>query len=1186
MLDLYSASAGSGKTYTLAKKYIKYFITISEEKGKERLRTLPELIDSAKHILAVTFTNKATNEMQMRIVNSLYDLAYKEIGYSTDKKGVEYISSPTYMKDFIQELGLSIDEIRKISATALEVLLEHYSDFNVSTIDSFFQKVLRTFAYESEVNDSYQVEIDSELLSQIGVDATLDEIDNNEDDLHTRFWIQTLMDRTESGKWNIFSRSLNQKSKSNAENPYKSFIESVKKMETEQYKMLRDEIEAYFERHKSQEEFRQLYEDWILAYEQPVREAYQRVTGAFKALYDWILGVDLKDEKGDLGRFFSVSRKVVEDKLLQWNKLPDAKKVPGIQLLDHKYLEKGKVAGWMIANPEGALRLRALYTEVADSLQEWYGSLENDEFQHWQLYAANLPFFALFGIVSRKRREYLEEINAIELAETSMILSGVIGQSDAPFVYERLGSRLNHFLIDEFQDTSRMQWNNLSPLLHESMARGNDNLVIGDAKQSIYRFRNADPSIITDIVPQEFKYDIDIKGNNQSENTNFRSLLHIVRFNNSFFRYIAEAIDNNTSDPESSRKKFADLYKNVVQTPSLTEDKGYVEVHLSRYGKDVAAAEAIDRIPGLIDSLIRRGYHQKEICVLVDTNVQATEISKAIIKHNSNLAEGAVKIDFVSEQSLLVSSSQAVKIITGVLSNMAKGTNPKIREGKERLKYGPATADQLSANFRFFCAQHPDKELHECLDMFLDGESNFNVLTELLESMQSLAIPALVEAVTATFVTTELAGEEALYLAAFQDMVLEYCENHPTDIGSFLKWWERKSQKAAVSSPEDTEAVQIMTVHKAKGLEREVAIVPFASWEMFDKMPAQGFGEWFWVKPQVLKHDTIELPPYLPVVTSKLMSRTTHGKLLNEYYDLSKMDRLNKAYVAFTRAKHELYIFSSAAGTFIDKEKSKNDDKKEEGSRKFNEASSITKTLLGNYLHDFFVQLKSENINQDSGECSPLLSGSNVDISDDGLTITVGYKPDRVSFNRKKKQSPIKIEEYLSFAAPKFLKIHEKSLPPFNDIDEEDEEKDLDPRSEGNIKHAVLELVKTPEDLPRAVKHLSLTGVIPYGMASEIETSLADALKNPSVSKWFSPDIKVINERPILQKDHISRRPDRVVVFPDGHVEVIDYKFGKEKLRKYNDQISRYVRLLRQTGKFADVRGYLWYVNENQIIGV
>lgn len=1170
-LELYRASAGSGKTYTLAKKYLWYYLTIRLEEGKTRFRTPAELADSARHILAITFTNKATNEMQVRIVDSLYDLAYSELVYATDRNGRRVIKKPAYMQDFIDELGVAKEEISKVAAEALGLLLENYSEFNVSTIDSFFQQVLRTFAYESEINDSYQVELDTEFLSEVGVDATLQEIDNNADDERTKFWIKTIMDRTEKGKWNIFSRSRSE----HGENPYMTFIRSVKKMETEQYKLIREDIENYFETHDNGSEFLRLYRDLKITYEEPVRQAFNRYAKACHRMGAW-LPPELADAKlqSKLYRLKMIANSCSGD-VFKWDTVPVKKPAEYISM---ELLQEKQIADWIARNPEGGRRLTDLFGEVCAAFDLWCRLVSGPEFRHFCLYSTNLPYYALFGVVNRKRREYLDESNAIELAETSMILRGVIGESDAPFVYERLGTRLNHFLIDEFQDTSRMQWENLSPLLHESMSRGNGNLIIGDAKQSIYRFRNADPSLITSVVPAEFGEAVLPRGLQLSENTNYRSDLHIVQFNNSFFKYLASQIDQNYA-PDEGRMSFSDLYANVVQTPDKTTDAGYVEIHLANQSKSKFSEETLSQVPRLVESLLKRGYLQKEICVLVSLNEEAADISAAFVRYNREEAGDNPQIRFVSEQSLKVASSRAVDIIIGVLQNMARGHNPTIRHGDERRKKGVATARDILANFKFYQLQHSGMSVPEQLDSYFENIGDYNALSELLGEMQSLAIPALVEAVTAAFLDENIVKSDAIYLAAFQDIVLEYCESHPTDIGSFLKWWERKSRSASISSPEGSDAVQIVTVHKSKGLQYECVIVPFAEWEMTDKLPKVSKAEWLWVEPQVISHPTIEMPPYLPVATSGLLKGTSHESLLNRYFDQSKMDRVNAAYVAFTRAKNELYIFSTASNAGNEN----SDAKKGKGER------GASGEGIGNYLFDFFQQLPdASGVTSDPESPSPLLSSDEVEISSDPVIIRVGNPPLEVGAGRKASASVSVLHSYESHRTPDFLKYRESTLPPVMDEDDVAADmEDLDPRSEGNIKHAVLELVRAADDLPRAVRHLCLSGLIPEGMAPSIESSLAEAIASPDVSRWFDGSAKVYNERSLLKGGLSTKRPDRLLVFEDGHAEVIDYKFGKNtESAKYRRQVKGYMDRLRETGLFTSVKGFLWYVNEGDICEV
>lgn len=1159
MLELYRASAGSGKTYTLAKKYIWYFLTIKPEEGPVRLRTDEELADSARHILAVTFTNKATNEMQTRIVEALHDLALIRKKKRRLDDGTETEVMPDYMDDFCRELSLPPEEIARVSETGLSTLLENYSDFNVSTIDSFFQTVLRTFAYESDLNDSYQVEMDTDFLSRLGVDAALQEIDSNDKDTTTPFWIRTLIDRTAGGKWNIFTRNMGANYK-NIENPYKDLVKSVENMETEDYKGIRHEIEEYFERHGA--DLPELYTWLYNHYEPPVDKAFRRVrTLAREALRNLPDELKTASSRSSLGKPAYYLGALADPKKV--NRLTPDDKLP-------KYPEKNHESGpwkkWAAASPEDARVALEALGKVRDAVEDWRALLSDPGFRHWMLYASRLPYFALFGIVARKRQEYLDENNAVELGETSMILNSVIGESDTPFVYERLGTYLNHFLIDEFQDTSKMQWTNLSPLLRESLSRRNGNLIIGDAKQSIYRFRNADPSLITSVVPEEFGEWVTPRGLTPAENTNYRSDLRVVQFNNSFFRFLTSALDEKTEAETPGRLLFGPLYSNVVQRPNKKSDSGYIEIRVDVTSKkrnnDGPPAEAPD-IPGLILGLLARGYRQREIAVLVSSHLEGEAIIDSIIARNAALGPGEEKIRFVSEQSLKVASSRAVGIITGVLYNLAKGSNPKINDGEERIKKGVGNWKELAANFKYFSLNNPDRSTAENLNDFISGGADFDILSDLLKEMQSLAIPALTEAIAATFLPESLRASDAVFISAFQDIVLEYCEVHPTDIGSFLKWWDRKKEKASIASPENTDAVQIITVHKSKGLQYECVIVPYADWKFNDGSISKP--EWRWVKPAHVSHPEIPMPPFLPVETTKELENTVHRDLLYTFYDQVRMDRLNAAYVAFTRAKKELYIFSTCPDTGLD-------------------------SSIGGLLIDFLRNREASGtpVGNDE-EKGALLPGDVIGITEKPFKASIGTPVAEAGKDREEPPKLIPLKSYDSVRIPSFLKYKPEQLSVKTEIDDpgDEDEQDLDIRSEGNLKHAVLERVNTFADLPGAVRHLYITGLLTDTLADSVEKDLTEALKRPEVARWFDGTAKVINERPVLQRGYVTRRPDRLLIYPDGSVNVVDYKFGKVPSdNRHKKQIGRYVNLLRETRRYGEVRGYLWYVNENRIIEI
>lgn len=1130
MLQLQRASAGSGKTYTLAKKFIWYYITVSEENGPRRLRTRPELEDSLKHILAVTFTNKATGEMQQRIVEKLNSLANPVSG-----------KSPDYMDEFCRQLGESQERISAVCKDALAVLLNNYSDFHVSTIDSFFQQILRTFAYETDLNDSYQIELDGKYLSRVGIDAVLEEINSSHASEETLFWINALMDRmAESYRhWNIFQRSDREGS------IYRLFFDAVSKIENEDYKMIRPELEAYF---NSKPDMIGLYKSLASRYGDLPRKPFQRLKKSARALLDFL---------GDAYSDVAMVKKMKghAGKSLRHLMLKKPSKSDDFVAMEDKNFSGPTFKRVLASNPEFFCRAKEMYEEFRDARNEWLGALDSREYRQWRVYANNFPYLGLLEVVIRKRDEYLRENNAVELAETNSILHSIIRADDTPFVYERLGARLNHFLIDEFQDTSQLQWVNLKPLLDESISHGYENLIIGDAKQSIYRFRNADPSLISRCVPEAFS-EIAFHGDTPEENTNWRSDRTIVRFNNTVFENLAGIVtDICRRDPVygSRRQDFRALYSNVVQRPHKKEEAGYVEVRIANCSKEEYMAT---RLPADIESLLDRGYRMRDIAVLVQRRSESNAVIAALNAYNADLPTGRKPLEFVSEQSLLVSSSVAVSLILSALETIARGADPHVREGEESRRKGVADWDDVRCNFRFFAMRHPELCVADQLDLFLRSGTDLESLREMLGEMQAVALPAVIEAVAATFVPEELRRSDAIFIAAFQDMCMEYTSSYPSDIASFLKWWERKGGDVAVSSPEDTDAIRVMTIHKSKGLEFPCVIIPFGNYD-FSDTPGN-YPEWRWVEPSLLEGEG-NFPPYIPVDTTADLIGTDHDDVLAEYFDFLKMDRLNSAYVAFTRPVHELYVYCC-----------------------YKRGKTPSPDTIGGALLSIF---DDDNVflgGDDRLSVSDFLMEA--DENGEDIIIKAGEPYTKAPVSSETVPGEI-IPEYKVTRTPEYLKYREEDLPEVIGAEEyEDDPEDSDPRSEGSLLHAVMERVVTPEDIPAAVRHVAAKGLFSREQSDALEEFLKEKLSDPRVMEWFKPGWRVLNERPVLGSRG-ERRPDRIIISPGGEAVVIDYKFGEvARGKKHLRQVADYVERLKDTGRFRSVRGYLWYVRAGEVI--
>lgn len=1151
MLQLQRASAGSGKTYTLAKKFIWFLIAIKGPDRRWRLRTPREIADGLPRILAITFTNKATNEMKQRIVEKLADIARAD---GTEPLAESELEKIAYLKDFMSDLGTGSVSVGKAARTALSVLLNGYSDFKVSTIDSFFQTILRTFAYESNLNDAYQVEIDTDFLATAAVDATLDEINNSAETSDASFWMTELMlEQADAGKtsWNVFQKSRRDDS------IYTRLKKSLLRLENEDFKEIRDELDSYFDTPDGSDPLKNAYIRIKENITRPLMEALEdarKHAAELKRLFA-VNGLDINSQGHRyLAGHLSKLRQLRFDQTSKTGVFAPLK-------LDGKdsVLKKGESCADIGRLTDTAMMMYGSYSR-------WLELRGGMEWKHWAIYAPLIPYLGMLGEARRKMHEYLESNNTIQLGETNAMLHRIIGDDDAPFIYERLGTAINHYLIDEFQDTSRLQWNNLLPLLRESESRAEDNLIIGDAKQSIYRFRNADPSLITTAVPEEFPDRMDT-GLSKADNTNWRSDRTIVEFNNFFFHSLVEDL----SGESQGTVDLADLYRNVVQFSSHRGQRGYVEINFlsATAGEDRATGDdkltkeeylrrsALTRIGPLVGSLIERGYAQRDIALLVGTNQLAKDVIASLVAYNASLPEGQRRIEFISEESLLVSSSEAVGIIISVLEKMASGTDAR-RDNPDRTE---AVWADIKCDFTFYALRNPQLSPAGQVEGFLQEESPVDSINAMLSGMQTVALPALVEAVTENFVPLEMRRTQAVFIAALQDMVLEYCDRYAADVASFLSWWHSKGVTRSISSPEGTDAVQVMTIHKSKGLEFKCVILPFANSSL---IPSPMKSEWKWVRPAACLASA-GLPPYVPVTTTASLKDTDHEEVWTRYFDLYMMDSLNSAYVAFTRAVSELYIF-----TELPEKKS---------SRK-----------LGAYLYAICNEADTRLGDvADTEARSYMLPEGSALWNDTRDTVTFGTLPEMESDmadNGTIQQASRVIREYGVDSSPAILRYVEgdddsgATLMP--------DAADTDPRSEGNLLHAVMSSVKTADDIPRAIIGMKTKGLITAAQASEWQVFLSQAIGIEPVKGWFHPSWRVLNERALLSPRSGSLRPDRIMVSPDGKSAVIiDYKFGAIPTGDaHTRQVSNYVKAFSEASGIRNVTGFVWYVRTGKVMAV
>ena len=937
---LQRASAGSGKTFKLAKTYIRLFLAHREEEsGRYTLLPAGALRESHSRILGVTFTNKATNEMKERIVSKLAALADTHPARGCEPSGWK---APDYLLDFTGESDKATEEddvifnadglpatradITRAARNALRVLLNDYGHFNISTIDTFFQSVLRTFAYELRLNDNYHVELNDEYLAQVGIDRTLSMVNNPEDASteHTEAQIsryvsswarETIADRLGRGEsWNMFNKSSNS-------GVYADLLDLTKKMNKESFKLRARQLDDYFADISRYDRF---YAGCRKASGE-VTDLYNAAVSTFKSLLKAIAdtgGGDPAEFLSGVKGCFALIRDAKPFTQLSAQKLGTKLSIyfcaepPEFDPAKHFILKKFK---WC-DEPQ----ITSLFRQLGHDLFVWQRTRS-----YWTSILSRLHYLGLLHYIRLNSEEFRNDNNLIPLSATNDILHRIINRDDTPFIYERIGTRLDHYLLDEFQDTSTMQWTNLRPLLEQSTDAGEECLIIGDAKQSIYRFRNAEPDIInnqvaaaipsTRVLPSPASPAVE----RAEVNANYRSSREVVLANNTIFTLLPQLIGAN---PEY----LAKLYDGAVQEVKREDLAGYVDISFDRplgaqflensNEEESSRVDPYEHIGLLIDDLRSRGFSMSGIAILVNRNKEGSAVIDSIMAHNAlqkGIDSSYKPIEILSEESLMVSDSAAVKVILAVLAAIARGFRQEDRqtdtpESDKPLQIKQYELAQFVANFHCYFAAHRDEPLDSILKKDLDELLPADAIQKMLQGSPATTLPALVEDIAATFTST-LGGEQAPYIAAFQDAVLEYCESYPADIASFLSWWEENGKKCSIAAPEGIDAVRIMTIHKSKGLEFDAVLIPKADWNIMPSA-SDAARELIWVEhlPELPEVDSSDIPAFIPI-TPTLEMADPDSPFHREYkaYELEhSVDQLNKTYVAFTRAVRELHVYA------------------------------------------------------------------------------------------------------------------------------------------------------------------------------------------------------------------------------------------------------------------------------------
>ncbi len=791
MLQILKASAGSGKTYRLARKYIELLL-----QSRDRY--------AYRHILAVTFTNKATDEMKGRILKELHVLATEP-----DKSG--------YHEYFVPSVFPSDSELRQKAKEVLSDMLHDYSSFAVSTIDRFFQQTLKAFSREIGQFASYQVELDKDSLVSESVDRILDSLTEEDSGLLSWLTDNVLEQIEQGGRYsmdaNLLEMAKRLKSPQRMEILEQSGLDPDKEYPKEKLKEIRSSCRKIIADFRA--EVRARAAAALDVIEQAGVNPADSNRGFMKALYSY---VELDDNDPVVAPSPSFVAKASDSG--QWfSKSKASKLLP----LVHPFLEAPLEDFCNLFDREFKVYNTAL---ILDG----------------QLYGLGVA-----GELNRTFRELMKEKNVLCIDDSNTILRDIIDGSDAPFVYEKLGVRYENFLLDEFQDTANVQWNNFSPLLHESDSKGGENLIVGDVKQSIYRWRGSDWKLLNEIVPWEFPEHVE-----EVLDTNFRSLSNVVEFNNLFFKAAAGILDGMRG--YGNEGPLSSIYSDVEQKTLSGREKNAGlypagSVSLTFCAKD----DELMKVQEAVGEAVARGAKLSEIAVLVRSNATGEAVAMHLIDNG---------IPVMTDDSLRVKSSITVRRLVSLMS----------------------LADNPGNTVNAYLAQSMDISLPETCSSLIDmAEALFRELRN--------------------NDTEELWKGEAQHVQSFMDQLQDYVSSNGNNLRGFLKWWEEENH--SISSPSSGESVRVMTIHKSKGLDFPYVIIPFA-----ENITLYKAGK-YWCVPELddTELEGVAEGVY-DVSLSKSSENTLFSEDYARENFLQQVDNINTIYVAMTRAAYGMHIIA------------------------------------------------------------------------------------------------------------------------------------------------------------------------------------------------------------------------------------------------------------------------------------
>ncbi len=1177
-LLVYKASAGSGKTFTLTVEYIRHLILNPR---------------AYRQILAVTFTNKATGEMKERILQQLYGIwkgdpasnAYLQRvnedleRYASQQKSTE---SETGITGSIPHTS---NEIRRAAGVALLYILHDYSRFRVETIDSFFQSVMRNLARELELSPNLNVELNNAEVLSDAVDSLIEKLTPTSP---TLAWLLDYINEriADDKRWNVSSE--------------------IKRFGWNIFD------EGYIERGENLR--KQLKEpDAIKQYRTELREMEKEALEQMKGFYDQFEGEldenglsadDLKGGSKGIGSYF---RKLRDGRLSD-------KEVMNVTL-NNSLQDARNWAAKSSSLKDDIIQLAesSLLPLLQDA--ETYRPKNNKIVNSCRLSLQHLNKLQLLANIDEEVRTLNKENNRFLLSDTNALLHNLVEDGDSSFVFEKIGANIRNVMIDEFQDTSRMQWDNFKILLLEGLSQGADSLIVGDVKQSIYRWRNGDWGILNNLGATHTSFPFPIRVENLK--TNRRSESMIIRFNNLLFTAAANYLNEiHLKELKEDCIPLQQAYSDVAQESPKTETKGYVKVTFLEPDEEQNYEEqTLTALGEEVQLLLQKGVRLNEITILVRKNKNISPIADYFDKtlHLTVVSDEAFRLDASIAIGMLMDAlrylsnpddqiSRASLIANYLLQIQETGKNKTVanrddtvhpsednQETKEDKTFTPATITiekNLSHNREALQNAGTEKE-NENETPVTDWNQLFTASPDevlpptffsQMENLRLMPLYELLEELFSLFDMNRIKNQDA-YLFSFFDAVTDYLQNNSSDLDTFIRYWDETLSAKTIPSGE-MEGIRILSIHKSKGLEFHTVLIPFCDW----KLENETNNQLIWCAPSSAPFNALDI---VPVNYSPAMAESVYrDDYLHERLQLW-VDNLNLLYVAFTRAGKNLIIWSKKEqkGTMSEllanalPEVAKANDTAWSDDTPFETGTLYTATASG---QEEQTKRRNQSGKGTSTEEMPiqrdLFENTESTTPSEELPSSTTIKN---PLSEKPKKLPVRME---SMRHDIEFRQSNRSADFIEGLEEEESNNRFINR--GRLLHTLFSSIETAADIDMAIDRLVFEGIIGKPETEEEIRVLAhEAFSLPQIQDWYSGSWQLFNECDIIWQENgelQTRRPDRVMM-RNEKVVVVDFKFGK-KSKKYNKQVSGYMQLLtRMNYPATNIEGYLWYVSEGEL---